>query len=76
MKIQLKIKLSSNKYIPLPTNGSSTKSPQETFPKFAINKESWGSILVLPINLRFFNDSSCINPRPLSATYNNKFNKL
>lgn len=61
---------------PLPTNGSNTKSPFETFPKFAINRESCGSILVLPINVRFFNDSSCINARPLSATYNNNFNKF
>lgn len=53
---------------PLPTNGSNTKSPFETFPKFAINRESCGSILVLPINVRFFSDSSCINGRPLSAT--------
>lgn len=71
-KLLLNIKIGTHLiHSPLPANGSNTKSLLEIFPKFAINKESCGSILVLPINLRFFNDSSCINARPLSATYNN-----
>ena len=43
--------------LPVPTNGSSTKSPFCTSAWFAMYKESWGSMLVFPMNFLVFSDS-------------------